>query len=546
LFQKSGPAVSFASLQTQVNAAALAYAQSKLATFGSARCIKNPATDALRAIWLCLGEDVGSVDSIFTAPRNFSGTGVAKCTWAIEGPLPGGISFKDNGNGTAELTGTATELGVFDFTVKALSASGDTYSTIKVTVSVLGFITTTPLPAGIVGSDYYLQLQANGGVPPYTFTMYISVPGSLPNGLSMISSGIISGKPVDAGTSQFALVVTDSVGQQCTQTVTITVAGGCPQLLTTFNSGLTCSMISASKDAGIGRVIISNAAGNGALFNTVGNLLIAPLDFPGGSASYIPTTQKFCFGLGFSIPPGFTLVSALTGLRQAPIGNYLNSLCVTSWSADDNGTYSVGLDYISTFHNYICRLGALTETVDFNKDIGISPGGGPSVCLYVPTPKSLVFDAYTGPASLDQFSLPGGAFLKTINLDPPGLGFGAFYHGLVYATNTGKIYCSASSPLSVGSTFVIYEIDPTSFTILFTYNTLIPISGAWSYLEYDAAKGLIYAIVDTKLLVINPTTRTILCSITTAPGGFDQMAFDSKSGHIFTSPLSVTTVGVYG
>jgi hypothetical protein len=241
LFQKSGSIASFASLQTQVDAAALAYAQSKVATFGAASCIKNPATDALRAIWLCLGEDVGGVDSIFTAPGNFSGTGVAKCTWAIEGALPGGITFQDNGNGTAELKGFANELGVFNFTVKALSSAGDTYSTVKVTVSVLGFVTTSPMSAGNVCSDYYLQLQANGGVPSfpgmtgYKFAMNTSFPGSLPNGLSMISGGRIVGKPAGTGTSQFALIVTDSVGQQCGMPFSLTI--GAPATVPSWTTG---------------------------------------------------------------------------------------------------------------------------------------------------------------------------------------------------------------------------------------------------------------------------------------------------------------------
>jgi hypothetical protein len=235
LFNKSGSIASFASSQSQADAAALAYAQSKVAGFGAASCIKNPATDALRAIWLCLGENVGSVDSIFTAPGNLSGTGVAKCTWAIQGALPGGLNFKDNGNNTSELTGTANESGMFQFTVKALSSAGDTYSTVKVTVSVLGFVTTSPLPAGNLCSNYDLQLQANGGIPPYGFAIDSSFPGSLPKDLDIVLGGRIMGKPTGMGTNNFALVVTDSVGQQCRKPFSLTI--NAPATMPSFTTG---------------------------------------------------------------------------------------------------------------------------------------------------------------------------------------------------------------------------------------------------------------------------------------------------------------------
>jgi hypothetical protein len=52
------------------------------------------------------------------------------------------------------------------------------------------------LPAGTVGSAYSSTVQATGGTPPYVYTINS---GALPAGLTLLSSGIISGTPTTAG-----------------------------------------------------------------------------------------------------------------------------------------------------------------------------------------------------------------------------------------------------------------------------------------------------------------------------------------------------------
>ena len=57
-----------------------------------------------------------------------------------------------------------------------------------------------PLPTGVVGQAYSYQVKADGGNPPYTFVV---LSGALPPGISMSSSGAMSGTPTAAGTWQF-------------------------------------------------------------------------------------------------------------------------------------------------------------------------------------------------------------------------------------------------------------------------------------------------------------------------------------------------------
>jgi hypothetical protein len=59
--------------------------------------------------------------------------------------------------------------------------------------------TSSPLPSGLVGTAYSVQLAATPGFPtPYTWSIGS---GSLPAGLSLSAAGLISGTPTNAGTS---------------------------------------------------------------------------------------------------------------------------------------------------------------------------------------------------------------------------------------------------------------------------------------------------------------------------------------------------------
>lgn len=72
------------------------------------------------------------------------------------------------------------------------------------------FVTTTSLPKGAVDESYHVKLAASGGNPPYTWSVENGF-GTLPKGLTLDpSTGVISGKPQDSGTSTFVIKVTDT------------------------------------------------------------------------------------------------------------------------------------------------------------------------------------------------------------------------------------------------------------------------------------------------------------------------------------------------
>ncbi|HVV20126.1 MAG TPA: putative Ig domain-containing protein, partial [Pseudonocardiaceae bacterium] len=79
---------------------------------------------------------------------------------------------------------------------------------------------------GTVGTAASLQLSASGGTAPYTWTA-----SGLPTGLSISSSGLISGTPSTAGTYSVTATATDSTGASGSASFSWTIStsggGGC-------------------------------------------------------------------------------------------------------------------------------------------------------------------------------------------------------------------------------------------------------------------------------------------------------------------------------
>ncbi len=104
----------------------------------------------------------------------------------FSGSLPDGLTLTSGGL----LSGTPTSNGNFTFKIKVISGGGG--STVKqFSLSVLE-ITTTVLDGYVVGTPYSFQLVAAGGSGNYKWRI---VTGSLPAGLTMDSTGLISGTP---------------------------------------------------------------------------------------------------------------------------------------------------------------------------------------------------------------------------------------------------------------------------------------------------------------------------------------------------------------
>ena len=141
----------------------------------------------------------GTVGSAYSATLAASG-GTSPYTWSItKGSLPAGLSFSNSGvvSGTPSTAVNAQSLTfkVTDSTHPAQNKS----ATFSLTISPRPLsVTTTSLPGGQTGTAYSANLAASGGTPPYKWSQ---TGGTLPTGLSLSTSGSITGTPAAAGTS---------------------------------------------------------------------------------------------------------------------------------------------------------------------------------------------------------------------------------------------------------------------------------------------------------------------------------------------------------
>ena len=96
------------------------------------------------------------------------------------------------------------------FSLPALAQDKATQS-LTLTVNASLAVTTASLPSAVLGAAYSVQLAATGGVAPYTWAISA---GSLPTGLTLSSTGLLSGTPTASGSFTFTVQVTDSATSQ--------------------------------------------------------------------------------------------------------------------------------------------------------------------------------------------------------------------------------------------------------------------------------------------------------------------------------------------
>jgi hypothetical protein len=159
--------------------------------------------------------------------------GIGALTFSIvsgTGTLPQNFSLNPT---TGMISGTPTApAGNFPFTVRVADEAGqqDTQALqIRVTPATPPQITTTSLPGGRATQPYNFQVQATGGIGALAWSVSA---GALPVGLTLSSTGAISGTPTSEGPSNFTVTVTDSFGQSDTQALSITVSAA-PLVITT-------------------------------------------------------------------------------------------------------------------------------------------------------------------------------------------------------------------------------------------------------------------------------------------------------------------------
>ncbi len=145
--------------------------------------------------------------------------GVPPYVWTLApgSRLPPGISILPGSNGVSSyLGGIPTTAGTYNFALNVTDSAGQ-MGTSQFTL-VVSPLAASPamIPNGTVGTAYSVQYIPSGGTPPYRFA--IATGSGVPPGLSLSTTGTLSGMPTDTGYFSFIVTITDAAGNTLTAT----------------------------------------------------------------------------------------------------------------------------------------------------------------------------------------------------------------------------------------------------------------------------------------------------------------------------------------
>ena len=174
-----------------------------------------------------LGGTVGQADSKLF----YLVGGAAPYTWSLaSGQFPPGMTlqtFSDPRDANDELAGTPTTAGTYTFTMRLADFNGQ-QATQKFTFIIVPPLQIAPtLAAGTVGVRYSQDFIAQGGTPPYSWSVVNNI-NELPPGLTLATTApdynnVLTGTPAQAGTFSFPMQVQDAQGNIVSGTVTVTI-----------------------------------------------------------------------------------------------------------------------------------------------------------------------------------------------------------------------------------------------------------------------------------------------------------------------------------
>ncbi|HUK90091.1 MAG TPA: putative Ig domain-containing protein, partial [Blastocatellia bacterium] len=157
----------------------------------------------------------GTAGAAYTSTQFSQTGGVGTTTFSLSGALPTGMNFTSAGL----LFGTPTKTGSYPITVTATDSNGCTGVRSLTLVINCQVITVGPktIPAAVQNEAYHAQFTQSGGIGAVTF----STASALAAGLTLSSSGLLSGTPTVGGSFSITVTAIDSNG--CTGQVTVTL-----------------------------------------------------------------------------------------------------------------------------------------------------------------------------------------------------------------------------------------------------------------------------------------------------------------------------------
>ncbi|MEK7833230.1 MAG: Ig domain-containing protein, partial [Acidobacteriota bacterium] len=367
----------------------------------------------------------GTVGAMYSQTFTLTG-GSGAINWTISaGALPFGLSL-DPGSGV--LSGVPGAQGASSFTVKAtVNATGclvEASYTLTINCPTITVSPTTINP-GSLGIPYSQQFTQAGGAGTITWSLSS---GSLPNGLTLSVSGLLSGTPVMSGSYPITVRATD--GNQCfgekAYTLQIGICAGIGIAPNTLPNGLinanyNQTLTASGGTPGYSFAVTSGALPSGVSLSGAGVFTGSPIVVGSFSFSVTATDQAGCTG---TVPYTLRICGAIT-VNPATLpngavgGNYNQALTASggagAYSFSHSGTLPTGLTLApdgvlsgtptanGTFSFSVTAMDANSCTGSRSYTVVI---GGPGLMFYPLAHPIRLLDTRVGATGCDAPGLP--------------------------------------------------------------------------------------------------------------------------------------------
>ena len=307
-------------------------------------------------------------------------------SWSLAGgALPAGLTLAADGL----ITGTPTETGTSQFTVRVVSGTQTETADLSIRVVESLEIVTDKLPDGVVGVGYGVQLQAQGGVGAYSWSL---VSGALPSGVTLSPTGALSGVPNEAATFSFRVRVT-SGPETATRDMTIRILQPSGRLTGTVTfAGSPLIAIQVLLTGPVTRATFTNILGQysfavlpeGTYTVTIVPGISEAVFGPLQKASFVPDGASAVLNFGGDGPPDLVIT---TPISVNPTAQWVNlSVTLSGWTVRNVGNGPSGFFnnrfYIST--NSV--ISTFDTPITGNGNFSLAPGqsftwGGPTLTI---------------------------------------------------------------------------------------------------------------------------------------------------------------------
>ena len=332
-------------------------------------------------------------------------TGPPTCTLTETGALPSGVTFTDNGDGTATLAGPSApgSSGPYPFTITATNGIGSAATqAFTLTVNHAPGITSRRADTFTVGQAGTFTVTTTG-VPK---AAALSETGTLPTGVTFTDNGngtaTLAGTPTTGGTYKFTITATNGVTPDATQNFTLTVnAAAClitSPAGTTFTAGQAGTYTVTTTGYPLCRLSEKGALPTGVTFTDNGDDTATLAGTPAaGSSGPYPFTITATNGVNPAATQSFTLT-----VNQAP---GITSPAGTTFTVGQAGTFTVTSTGVP--NAALSETGTLPTGVTFtdNKDGTATLAGTPAAGTGGTYPFTITATNGASPDATQSFTL---------------------------------------------------------------------------------------------------------------------------------------------